>query len=30
MEFRFIGNSLILMDVHAHIIADLIPNAFTR
>jgi hypothetical protein len=28
MEFRFVGNSLILMDVHAHIIADFIPNAF--
>jgi hypothetical protein len=30
MEFRFIGNSLVLMDVHAHIIADLIPDAFPR
>jgi hypothetical protein len=30
MEFRFIGNTLILMDVHAHIIADLIPNSFPR
>jgi hypothetical protein len=30
MEFRFIGNTLILMDVHAHIIADLLPNAFPR
>jgi hypothetical protein len=28
MEFRFIGNSLVLMDVHAHIIADFIPDAF--
>ena len=28
MEFRFIGNTLILMDVHGHIVADLIPNAF--
>jgi hypothetical protein len=27
MEFRFIGNRLILMDVHAHIIVDLIENA---
>jgi hypothetical protein len=27
MEFRFIGNHLILMDVHAHIIVDLIANA---
>jgi hypothetical protein len=30
MEFRFIGTTLILMDVHAHLIADLIPNAFSR
>jgi hypothetical protein len=27
MEFRFVGNALILMDTHAHIIADFIPNA---
>jgi hypothetical protein len=27
MEYRFIGRHLILMDVHAHIIADLIDNA---
>jgi hypothetical protein len=26
LEFRFIGRTLILMDVHAHIIADLIEN----
>lgn len=30
MEFRFVGNDLILMDTHAHIVADIIPNAFTR
>lgn len=30
MEFRFVGNDLILMDTHAHTIADIIPNAFTR
>jgi hypothetical protein len=30
MEFRFVGNSLNLMDVHAHIIADFIPNAFPK
>jgi len=30
MEFRFVGNSLILMDVHAHIIADFIPHAFPQ
>jgi hypothetical protein len=30
MEFRFVGNSLILMDVHAHNIADFIPNAFPQ
>jgi hypothetical protein len=28
MEFRFVGNALVLMDVHAHIIADFIPDAF--
>ncbi len=30
MEFRFVGNNLILMDVHAHIITDFIPNAFPQ
>lgn len=30
MEFRFVGTDLILMDTHAHIVADIIPNAFTR
>ncbi len=24
MEFRFVGNDLILMDTHAHIIADFV------
>lgn len=28
MEFRFVGNTLVLMDVHAHIMADFIPDAF--
>jgi hypothetical protein len=28
MEYRFVGNTLVLMDVHAHIIADFIPDAF--
>ena len=28
MEFRFVGNTLVLMDVHAHIIVDFIPDAF--
>lgn len=27
MEFRFVGDDLILMDTHAHIIADFIPRA---
>jgi hypothetical protein len=27
MEYRFIGDSLIILDAHAHIIADYIPNA---
>ena len=28
MEFRFVGNTLVLMDVHAHIIADFVSDAF--
>ena len=28
IEFRFVGNTLVLMDVHAHIIADFIADAF--
>ncbi len=27
LEYRFIGDSLILLDVHAHVIADFIDNA---
>jgi len=27
MEFRFVGDDLILMDAHAHLIADFIPHA---
>jgi hypothetical protein len=27
MEYRFVGDNLILLDAHAHIIADYIPNA---
>ena len=30
MEYRFVGNDLILMDTHAHIVADFIPNAFAK
>jgi hypothetical protein len=30
MEYRFVGNDLILMDTHAHIIADFIPDSFTK
>jgi hypothetical protein len=30
MEYRFVGNDLILMDTHAHTIADFIPNTFTK
>jgi hypothetical protein len=30
MEYRFVGNDLILMDTHAHIIADFIPNSFPK
>jgi hypothetical protein len=30
MEYRFVGNDLILMDTHAHIIADFVPNTFSK
>jgi hypothetical protein len=30
MQFRFVGNDLILMDTHAHIIADVVRNAFPQ
>jgi hypothetical protein len=30
LEYRFIGDNLILLDAHAHIIADFIPNAFPQ
>jgi len=30
MEYRFIGNRIILLDVHAHVIADYIDNALPK
>lgn len=30
MEYRFIGDRLILMDVHAHLVADFIEDAFPK
>jgi len=30
MEYRFVGDRLILMDVHAHLVADLIENALPK
>jgi hypothetical protein len=30
MEYRFVGNNLILMDTHAHIIADYVPYTFRQ
>jgi recombinational DNA repair protein RecR len=30
MEYRFIGDDLILLDTHAHVIADYIENALPR
>jgi len=30
MEYRFVGDDLILMDTHAHTIADFIPNSFPK
>ena len=30
MEYRFIGNRIVLLDVHAHLIADFIDNALPK
>jgi hypothetical protein len=30
MEFRFVGNDLILMDTHAHIVADYVRDSFPK
>lgn len=30
LEYRFVGDALILLDAHAHVIADFIPNAIPR
>lgn len=30
LEYRFIGDNLIILDVHAHVIADFIENALPR
>jgi hypothetical protein len=30
LEYRFIGDNLILLDAHAHVIADFIPDAFPK
>jgi len=30
LEYRFVGNDLILMDTHAHMIADIVRDAFPR
>lgn len=30
MEYRFIGDNLIILDVHAHVIADFIENVFPK
>ena len=30
MEYRFVGDNLILLDAHAHIIADYIPDAIPK
>ena len=30
MEYRFVGENLIILDAHAHIIADFIPDAFPK
>jgi hypothetical protein len=30
MEYRFVGDNLILLDVHAHVIADYVPDALPK
>ena len=30
LEYRFVHDDLILLDSHAHVIADFIPNAFPK
>jgi hypothetical protein len=30
LEYRFVGERLVLLDVHAHTIADYMDNAFPR
>jgi hypothetical protein len=30
MEYRFVGRHLILLDAHAHVIADFIPDALPK
>jgi len=30
MEYRFVGNALILMDTHAHIVADFVRDTFPK
>ena len=30
LEYRFLGNALILLDVHAHVIADFIPDVLPQ
>lgn len=30
MEYRFVGDALVLLDVHAHVIADFIPDALPK
>lgn len=30
MEYRFVGDNLILLDAHAHVVADFIPDVFPK
>jgi hypothetical protein len=30
LEYRFVGENLIILDSHAHVIADFIPDAFPK
>ena len=30
LEYRFVGDALILLDTHAHIVIDLVPDALPK
>lgn len=30
LEYRFVGNNLVILDVHAHLVADFVPDVINR